>query len=176
MNFRQATQEDIQAVSRIYADIHTAEEAGRAATGWKRETYPVPATAEAALNRGDLFVGEDGGAVFASAIINRAQVDVYEGAPWRHAAPPDQVMVLHTLTVAPKTSRRGYGTAFVRFYERYALENGCRYLRMDTNAVNAPARALYKKLGYEEIGIVPCTFNGIPNVRLVLLEKRLPAL
>ena len=42
---------------------------------------------------------------------------------------------------------------------------------MDTNAKNRKARAMYKKLGYEEIDIVPCVFNGIPDVQLVCLEK-----
>jgi len=44
---------------------------------------------------------------------------------------------------------------------------------MDTNSRNLRARAMYKKLGYREIGIVPCVFNGIEGVQLVLLEKRL---
>ena len=44
---------------------------------------------------------------------------------------------------------------------------------MDTNAINAAARAMYAKLGYREADIVPCVFNGIPNVNLVLLEKKL---
>ena len=35
------------------------------------------------------------------------------------------------------------------------------------------ARAMYQKLGYEERGIVPCVFNGIPGVQLVCLEKYL---
>ena len=55
----------------------------------------------------------------------------------------------------------------------YALENGSPYLRMDTNARNANARALYRKLGYREADIVPCVFNGIEGVQLVLLEKKL---
>ena len=33
-------------------------------------------------------------------------------------------------------------------------------------------KSLYKKLGYKEIGIVPTVFNGIPDVMLVMLEKR----
>jgi len=32
---------------------------------------------------------------------------------------------------------------------------------------------LYKRLGYREAGIVPCVFNGIPDVMLVCLEKKL---
>lgn len=42
---------------------------------------------------------------------------------------------------------------------------------MDTNARNLRARALYKKLGYTEVAIVPCTENGIPDVQLVLPEN-----
>ena len=37
----------------------------------------------------------------------------------------------------------------------------------------ARARAMYKRLGYREADIVPCEFNRIPGVQLVLLEKRL---
>ena len=64
-----------------------------------------------------------------------------------------------------------FGKAFVAFYEDYAKEHHCLALRMDTNARNAGARNLYHKLGYEEIGIVSCVFNGIPGVELVCLEK-----
>ena len=61
----------------------------------------------------------------------------------------------------------------MHFYERYALENGCPYLRMDTNAKNTAARRLYARLGYKEVGIVDCTFNGIAGVKLVCLEKKI---
>ena len=44
---------------------------------------------------------------------------------------------------------------------------------MDTNERNARARAMYKKLGYREIGVIPTVFNGIAGVNLVLLEKAL---
>ena len=97
---------------------------------------------------------------------------MYEGAGWRYDVSDSEVMVLHTLVISPKAARKGYGKKFVDFYEKYALFNGCRYLRMDTNQKNVRAREMYKKLGYEEIGIVPCMFNGIPGVQLVLLEKR----
>ena len=44
---------------------------------------------------------------------------------------------------------------------------------MDTNVINSAARAMYKKLGFWETGIVDCIFNGISDVGLVLLEKKL---
>ena len=77
-------------------------------------------------------------------------------------------MVLHALAVDPLEKGKGCGRAFVTFYEDYAKQHGCIALRMDTNT---RVRNLYQRLGYEEIGIVESSFNGIPNVRLVCLEK-----
>lgn len=173
MIIRKATKNDIQSVADIYTEVQTAEEEGRLYVGWKKGIYPTACDAEKALARDDLFVMEDGGKIVATAIINQIQVDVYENAAWQHKASPKEVMVLHTLAVSTSAARRGYGRAFVDFYEEYALENGCRNLRMDTNEKNLIARAMYKKYGYSEIGIVPCVFNGLPNVNLVLLEKYL---
>jgi len=170
---RKATSADLDAVEALYNEIHDAEARGELTTGWLREIYPVRATAEAALGRDDLFVMEEGGRVIGAAIINQIQVDVYDGAPWQFEASPDEVCVLHTLVISPAVSGRGYGSAFVRYYEDYARTHGCAELRMDTNARNRAARGLYAKLGYREVGVVPTVFNGIPGVQLVLLEKHL---
>ena len=176
MAFRIMARADLDAVCRIYDQIHTAEERGEATIGWQRGVYPERETAEAALARGDLFVQEQNGEIVGTAILNQTQVDSYAGANWRYDAPDSEVMVLHTLVIDPEAKSRGLGREFAAFYEGYALAHGCRYLRIDTNARNARARRFYQKLGYAEIGVVPCTFNGIAGVQLVLLEKRLPPL
>lgn len=170
---RKATQNDIAAVAAIYEAIHTEEEQGRCTTGWLRGIYPTAATAEASLVKGELFVMEDGGRIVAAARINQEQSEEYALAKWEYPAKDSQVMVLHTLVVLPECSGRGYGRQFVFFYEDHARAQGCEFLRMDTNARNLAARRLYSKLGYREIGIVPCNFNGIPGVQLVCLEKKL---
>ena len=87
VTFRKAAASDIDAVTAIYDAIHTEEEAGRTTTGWKRGIYPVRATAEAALTRGDLFVAEADGRVAAAAVLNQIQVELYSGAPWEFEAP-----------------------------------------------------------------------------------------
>ena len=120
-----------------------------------------------------MFVFEEDGIIKAAAIINKTQVDVYKGANWSFEAGDDEVCVLHTLVVDPNCSGRGVGSRFVEFYEKYALSRHCTVLRIDTNAINSAARRLYAKLGYREADIVPCAFNGIPNVNLILLEKKL---
>ena len=172
-SIRRAMIFDLPGVEKIYGEIHDAEEAGVITTGWLRGIYPVRSTAEAALQRGDLFVMEDEKGLCGAALINQLQVDVYADAPWEYRVPDDQVCVLHTLVISPKRRGRGLGTQFVGFYEDYAREHGWTELRIDTNARNAGARSLYQKLGYREIAVVPTVFNGIPDVDLVLLEKHL---
>ena len=173
MQFIKATSGHIDAIAAIYGRIIDAQEQGRLTVGWQRGVYPTRQTALDALGRGDLFVCVDGGQVAAAAIINRIQVPVYAEVGWLYHAEPDEVMVLHTLVVDPLRAGRGYGSAFVAYYEGYARQSGCPVLRMDTNEKNKNARALYARLGYREAGIVPCTFNGIPGVNLVCLEKTL---
>ena len=173
MIFRKAAAADLAAVSHIYDLVHTAEEQGTLTVGWVRGVYPTADTAQDSLNRDDLFVAEENGVIAATAIINHLQPECYLEGNWAHDAPDDRVMVLHTLAVDPNFSKRGCGTAFVAFYEQYAKDHGCPYLRMDTQIINLTAQALYKKLGYRQIGTVPCVFNGIEGVQLVLLEKKL---
>ncbi len=168
---RKATTQDLDRIEEIYSQIHTEEEAGRSTSGWKRGTYPTRDTALNALSRDDLFVLEDDENVVASAVINRSQMWQYAQIDWAHAAKDEEVMVLHTLTVDPKMGGKGYGRAFVSFYEEYALKNNSPELRMDTNERNVRARQMYKKLGYEERGVVFGTFCGLADVNLVCLEK-----
>ena len=172
---RKAAPGDIPAVAALYERIHDREEAGAGTTGWKRGVYPTEATAREALLAGELFVDEREGRIVAAARVDQAQVPEYALARWRYAAAEDAVMVLHTLVVDPACAGQGVGTGFVAFYERYARERVCRCLRMDTNEINAPARALYARLGYREADVVPCDFNGLGQIRLVCLEKRLDA-
>ena len=170
---RKATREDIPAVEALYDEIHTREEAGEVTTGWIRGVYPVRETAETAVRRDDLFIQEDqDGRIIGTAILNQIQVDVYADGEWRYPAEDEEVMVIHTLIITGKAKGRGCGSEFLEYYEEYAREHGCPYLRLDTNARNRAAREFYRSHGYHEIGIVPTVFNGIPGVDLVLIEKR----
>jgi GNAT superfamily N-acetyltransferase len=171
--FRKAAMDDLDRICEIYSEIHTQEEEGKASVGWVRTVYPTRKTAEDSIINGDMFVEEEDGLIAAAAKINQEQLEEYSNAKWTYNVPDEQIMVLHTLVVSPTLSGKGYGSRFVSFYESYALEHGCHYLRMDTNEKNINARALYKNLGYMEADIVPCNFNGIPIVQLVCLEKRI---
>lgn len=148
-------------------------EKGEAQIGWEAGVYPVRQTADDALKKDDLFVLEEDGLIIGSRIINQNQVDVYADADWRYKADPSEVMVFHTLVIDPGKKGKGYGRAFMKFYEDYALKNHCKYLRIDTNEKNKVARKIYQSLEYEEIDFIPCTYNGLEGVNLVLIEKAL---
>lgn len=171
MIIRKATREDINAIADVYSGVHAACENGELVTGWIRNVYPTKAFAETALERDDLYVLEAEESIVGTAIINQIQPEAYRGAKWKYDVSDEDILVLKTLAINPSVNGRGYGKAFMRFYEAYAARLGCKYLRLDTNQRNDKARAFYNKLGYEEIDIVPCEFNGIPDVHLVLLEK-----
>ena len=170
--FRKAEPKDLEAIAAIYDRIHDNEEAGNTTIGWIRSIYPTRATAQTSIEVGDMYVEEVDGVIVAAAKINQEQVPEYANAQWQWEAPNEKILVLHTLVVDPEKGRGGYGKAFVAFYEDMARNMGCPYLRMDTNVRNLIARQLYQGLGYAEVGIVDCQFNGIPDVHLVCLEKK----
>ena len=144
---------------------------GRCSTGWLQDVYPTIHTVQAALERGDIYVGEYGGNIVGSMILNHSQMDCYSEGKWNYNCPDNLIYVMPTLVIDPALSGRGFGRAFVNYYEDSAKLNNCSELRIDTQVKNVRARAMYRKNGYKEIGIVPCVFNGIPDVQLVLLEK-----
>jgi GNAT superfamily N-acetyltransferase len=170
---RQASPRDVDAVALIYEHIIEEEEKGNCTTGWQRGVYPTRDTALTAVEQDDLFVMEEDGEIVAAMRLNKEQDPVYKKCNWEYPAEENQIMVMHTLVVEPSVKEQGYGRKMVEFYENYARENSCPYLRIDTNALNTRARAMYQRYGYKEIGIVLCVFNGIREVNLVCMEKKL---
>lgn len=168
---RKSNKTDIDNIVKIYDKIIDKESAAKIMTGWKKGVYPSRDTALAAYNEGGLFVMETDDEIVGAAIINQNQMREYADCKWEFDVQNNEIMVLHTLAIDPEKAGRGYATEFISFYESYALEHGCQYLRLDTNEMNSAARKLYHKLGYREVGIISCEFNGIPGVHLVCLEK-----
>lgn len=170
---RLAADRDIDAVEEIYSAVLDEEESRRSFAGWRRGTYPTRETAVNAQKCGELFVLDEGGAILACAIINTRQPAEYKNADWKYAAADGEVMVLNTLAVRPSSKGRGCGRKMVDFYERYGRMHGCLVLRMNTQVINRPALAFYKKLGFEEAGVITRNLHGIPNVKIICLEKKL---
>ena len=57
------------------------------------------------------------------------------------------------ITVAPALRGRGLGRVFMTFLESRGTEAGGKVIRLEVRESNAPARGLYRTMGFEEIGI-----------------------
>ena len=62
---------------------------------------------------------------------------------------------IYSVAVDPKRGRRGVGRELLNACERYARAHGRTALRLEVRYDNAPAVALYEKLGYRQFGNYP---------------------
>lgn len=171
MIVRKAKYEDIKEIGRIYNAIHDEIEAGRYKMKWVRNLYPTVAWAEQHYDIGDLYVMEDDNDIVATGVINHNPLPEYFDGKWYQPQDYSKVLILHSLVVDAGKMKRGYGKAFVEYFEQLGKATGCERLRLDTQAMDMPARNLYRKLGFEEVDFVPCQFQGITDIELVLIEK-----
>jgi len=107
-----------------------------------------------------------------------------EDEPLGHALlastdPPE----LGDVSVRPEHRRRGIASALIATAEREAVARGFDRLRLTVSVDNQPAQALYRGLGYGEVGIPPRRVQGTIVIRtgplevddtLLTWEKRLP--
>lgn len=171
---RPAVAGDLAAVAKIYDEILDGENRRPASfTNWQRGKYPTIDTAQGALERGELFVAEEDGDLYAAVILNGTQLPEYNAIPWSFAAAPEQVGVIHTLVVSPRWARRGRAREVVAFCEEESRRRGKTVMRLDTYEGNAPANAMYPRLGYRLAGATEFFFQGFIHEVLNCFEKRL---
>lgn len=149
---RTARINDVDAVDRGYTELLLYQQKHGDTCSWELGEYPTRDTALQAQREGTLFVMEEDGALCASMILNHRQDGPFDEIDWQFPAADGQVMVLHTLCVPPSQAGRGRGTEMVRWAAGHARACGCTVLRLNAWTENAPAIALYEKLGFRRAG------------------------
>ena len=76
------------------------------------------------------------------------------------------------LAVAPQCRRQGLGEALMRALMHTLMQQGIERLLLEVRVSNAPARALYKKLGFSEVGRRPGYYVN-PKEDALILRKEL---
>lgn len=108
-------------------------------------------------------------AVFA--ILSRA--DAPQGFALAWAAAGDAELL--TVAVAPEARRRGVGAALVTAACVAALMRGATSMHLEVAEDNAAARALYRRLGYEEAGRRAAYYAGEGGaVDAIVMRRTLP--
>ena len=170
---RLAREQDLPDVARIFEEILDKEEREGSYTNWVRGKYPTEAHARAALEKGELYVGEENGTLYGSVVLNHVQLAEYAEIPWQYAAKGEEVWVIHMLCIRPNCAGQGRGKEFVAFAEQLAREKGCKVVRIDTYEGNTPAAGLYTSLGYRLAGRTLFFFQQVIWENLICLEKEL---
>lgn len=80
---------------------------------------------------------------------------------------------LNTLAVGRAYLRRGAAAALLGKLLEYAAKSACREVDLEVNEHNAPAIALYSRLGFEVVGKRPKFYNNTDAA--LLLRKALPS-
>jgi len=167
---RKATSADIDIIADGYQRLLAHEAATHSYTNWKPGIYPVRQDAQGAMEQGTLYVLEEEGQVCASMILNQHQAQAYGEMDWQYPAQDSQVMVIHTLSMPPEMSGKGYGSRMVRFAMEEARRMGCIVIRLDTYVGNLPAQNLYKKHGFRIAGRKLVSHHGLFDSELFYLE------
>ncbi len=170
---RPAVPKDIDAVEKGYNELLLYEKENGTSSNWVYGLYPVRETAENALREGALYVAEEDGIICGSAVLNQHQPQEYKKGSWKYEADENNVLVIHTLCIAPSYKGRGLGTAFVKYAEELALKMNCTVIRFDTWAGNTAAASLYAKLGYENAGGADAMLAGVIPEKQIFFEKKL---
>ena len=63
------------------------------------------------------------------------------------------ILYVENVVVMPHWRVHGFGQALMQWIENHARETGCSKIALDAYAVNAPAQAFYKRLGYDPRGV-----------------------
>ena len=77
---------------------------------------------------------------------------------------------LQDVEVRPEHRRRGVASALTTAAEEAALARGFDVLRLHVSLDNAPAQAVYRRLGYGDTGIPPLRVQGTIQLRNGRLE------
>ena len=85
-------------------------------------------------------------------VLNLEPYSGYSLGDWKY--PSDSYYVLHRLCVDPSVQGQGVATELMYFCEDILREKGISCVRLDTFSGNHPALLLYKKVGYEGVGVM----------------------
>ena len=172
--YRPAAASDLDAIGRHYTELLThATETGRSTTNWAPGDSPTRETAAKAQAEGALYVPEEAGETVASVILNQHQDESYAEINWQYSAPPEQVLVIHTLCIPPCHAGRGLGRQMVQYAKQHAAAMGCTVIRLDTWAGNTPAARLYQTNGFSLCGRAEVLFQGRIPEELIFLEYQI---
>lgn len=178
---RPATPADADAVIAFYDDLIDQIGSLPTAPNWEKGVYPTHDYLRECIAAGEFFVAqlpdapapadEKGTPRLAGACLLRlGQDEEYDRIPWKVAARPDQILVVHLIASATWAAGHGVGRALLDYACDEARRNGCTVVRLDTLTTNTPAQHLYERYGFDRLGNFDLTYPTTGTMPLVIYE------
>jgi ribosomal protein S18 acetylase RimI-like enzyme len=158
-----ATEEDLDEMESLYNSLHDHLQTNTNYPGWIRGVYPTRETAAVGINNNTLFLLKIKNEIAGSMILNHAPEDAYAKATWGIDINYENIIVIHSLAVHPKYSKRGIGKLLMDYAKTYSIEQKMKAIRLDVSIHNTPAIKLYEESGYQYVATIDLGLN-IPNL------------
>ena len=83
------------------------------------------------------------------------------------------VALLHKVCVIEAYRRQGVGQQLMSFIQERLRKEGCQYIQLWVDQAREPARALYRRCGFEEREVIPDYYApGRTGIRMILDLER----
>lgn len=148
MLFKKANLEDFHRIKHFYWDLIDEMSDQNDKIGWKKGIYPTDSFLQESLDRGELFVLEEGGGLCASVILNSACNEGYAGVTWSIECGENEILVPHALAVSPSRQGKGIGRYFMEEILKLAKMEKEKEVRLDILGTNTVAERLYTGCGF----------------------------
>jgi len=158
-----ATEEDLDEMESLYNALHDHLQMNTNYPGWIRGVYPTRETASNGIKNNTLFVLKINNEIAGSIILNHAPEDAYTKAAWGIDIDYDNIIVIHSLAVHPKYTKRGIGKLLMDYAKTYGIEQKMKAIRLDVSIHNTPAIKLYEESGYQFVATMDLGLN-IPDL------------
>ncbi|MFE9776984.1 GNAT family N-acetyltransferase [Streptomyces sp. NPDC005775] len=170
LDFRRADTADTAAAQDAYRRIikHLAETVDF--PHWHTENHPTPEEVRDWIGAGELYLATTDEGITGVVVLNHEAPDAYQTAEWSVNATDDEVLVVHALGVVPDHLGQGVARHLVHSAVEEARARGCRTLRLDTYVENIPARELYRRYGFTDLGEHVLHYEGTDLDRFHLFE------
>lgn len=172
LEFRRAEPSDTAAAQEVYRRIVDYLAATVNYPGWYHDGHPTPGDVESWVDRGDLYLAVDktSAAIAGAVVLDHRAPGAFADAAWAVDAASEEVLVVHALGVHPDFLRQGVARFLVDSLLDVARAQGCRAVRLDTYVENSPARELYSRYGFTNLGLHTVHYDGTDLDQFHLFE------
>ena len=171
LSLRRAQQRDIPAAQAVYREIIDHLAATVDFPHWHTENHPTPDEVAGWIEAGELYLATTrSGAIAGVTVLNHDSAEQYADAAWTIAAEPEEVLVVHALGVVPGFLGQGVARSLVEASLQLARERKLRTVRLDTYVENIPARRLYVRCGFRDLGCHTVRYEGTDLSEFHLFE------